>query len=83
MQPLLPASLDIPWEHWEDRLGVKMHQDPRMGERKRVRKQAMLPLSRAFLPRVPCWAGGCGDGLGLALSGLSVLFLSVLGSAFL
>ena len=45
------------------------------------------PPSQAFSPQLPRWAGGCGDGLDLALSSLSVclsvLSLSVLGSVFL
>ena len=53
-------------------LGVKLRQDPRVGERKRVGKQVMPPPSQAFSPRVPRWAGGCGDGLDLALNSQSV-----------
>ena len=59
----------------------------RVGERKRVGKQVMPPPSQAFSPQLPRWAGGCGDGLDLALSSLSVCLsvfsLSVLGSVFL
>lgn len=62
-------------------LGIKLCQDPRVGERKRVGKQ-VTPSFPSLQSSVPRWAGACGDGLDLALSSLSVclLSLSVLGS---
>lgn len=55
-----------------------------MEERKRVEEQAVAASSQAFGPQDPRWAGGCGVGLDLALSSLSVLCISsVFGSSCL